>query len=242
VVVGFADITDPELTAPVICHALGLAERPELTPAQRLQGYLRDRELLLVLDNLEQLAPGVMVLGELLAGCPGVRMLVTSRVPLQLSGEQQYEVPVLDHEDAIELFTVRAKAVAPGVRVDRDVASAICERLDRLPLAIELAAARTKLFSRGRSLIGSTVGCPCSAAVRATHRGASAPCRRQSTGATACLPRRSSVCTCGFRCLPAAARRRPPRPSATPSLTRWEPWSIAAFCARVMVATGCSRR
>ena len=118
--VGFADITDPDLIAPAICQAIGLAEQPDLTPPQRLEGYLCDRELLLVLDNLEQLAPGTGVLGELLAGCPGVRMLVTSREPLHLAGEQQYEVPVLDPEDAIELFAARAWAVAPSLVIERE--------------------------------------------------------------------------------------------------------------------------
>ena len=144
---GFADLTDPELIAPAICQALGLAEQPDLTPAQRLEGYLRDRELLFVLDNLEQLTTGVGVFGELLARCPGVRMLVTSREPLHLASEQQYEVPVLDLEDAIELFTARAKTVAPSLVIERETAAAVCERLDRLPLAIELAAARTKALS-----------------------------------------------------------------------------------------------
>ena len=145
--VGCADLTDPGLIAPAICQALGLAEQTDLTPPQRLEEYLRDRELLLVLDNLEQLTPGVGVLGELLAGCPGVRMLVTSREPLHLAGEQQYEVPVLDREDAIELFVARAGAVASNLVIERETAAAVCERLDRLPLAIELAAARTKALS-----------------------------------------------------------------------------------------------
>ncbi len=145
--VGFADITDPELIAPVICQALGIVEQQDLTPSQRLEGYLRDRELLLVLDNLEQLTAGVGVLGELLAACPGVRMLVTSREPLHLAGEQQYEVPVLNPEDAIELFTARARSVAPSLTVERESVGAVCERLDRLPLAIELAAARTRVLS-----------------------------------------------------------------------------------------------
>jgi predicted ATPase/DNA-binding SARP family transcriptional activator len=145
--VGFADLTDPRLIAPAICQAIGLAEQPDLTPAQRLEGYVRDRELLFVLDNLEQLTTGVGVLGELLAGCQGVRMLVTSREPLHLAGEQQYEVPVLDPEEAIELFTARARAVAPNLVIERQTAAAVCEQLDRLPLAIELAAARTKALS-----------------------------------------------------------------------------------------------
>lgn len=146
-VVAFADITDPELIAPAIGQTLGLTEQPGLTPAQRLERYLRGRELLLVLDNLEQLTPGVGVLGELLAGCPAVRMLVTSREALHLAGEQQYEVPVLEPEDAIELFVARAGAVAPNLVIERETAGAVCERLDRLPLAIELAAARTKVLT-----------------------------------------------------------------------------------------------
>jgi predicted ATPase len=150
--VRFADVTDPRLIAPVICQTIGLVEQPEVTPAQRLEGHLRDREVLLVLDNLEQLAAGTGVLGQLLAGCPGVRMLVTSREPLHLAGEQQYEVPVLDLGDAIELFSARAKAVAPSLIFERETLGAVCERLDRLPLAIELAAARTKILSPAQIL------------------------------------------------------------------------------------------
>jgi predicted ATPase/DNA-binding SARP family transcriptional activator len=150
--VGFADLTDPGLIAPVICQALGIGEQPDLAPAQRLQEYLGDRELLLVLDNLEQLTAGVGVLAELLAGCPGVRILATSREPLRLAAEQRYEVSVLDPEDATELFIARAKAVAPSLTIEREPAVAVCERLDRLPLAIELAAARTTVLSPAEML------------------------------------------------------------------------------------------
>jgi predicted ATPase/DNA-binding SARP family transcriptional activator len=145
--VGFADISDPELIIPTVCQALELAEQPDLTPERQLQAWLREREMLLVLDNLEQLTAGSAVLSELLAGCPGLTVLVTSREPLHLGGEQQYEVPVLDPADAIELFTSRARAVASRLNVEPELAGPICERLDRLPLAIELAAARTKVLS-----------------------------------------------------------------------------------------------
>ena len=145
--VGFGDLTDPELIAAVLCQALEIVQHPDLTPAQRLQQYLHDRELLMVLDNLEHLTAGVEVLGDLLAACPGLKILATSREPLHLVGEQQYQVPVLEPEDAIELFISRARAVAPSLTVDRQSAGAVCERLDRLPLAIELAAARTKVLS-----------------------------------------------------------------------------------------------
>ena len=145
--VAFADITDPELIVPTICHALGLDEQPGLTPDRQLRGLLRERELLLVLDNLERLTEGTLVLGEVLASCQGLRMIATSREPLQLAAEQLYEVPVLEPSDAIELFTSRAVAVASRLTVDPEIAGQICERLDRLPLALELAAARTKMLA-----------------------------------------------------------------------------------------------
>ena len=144
---GFADTTDPQLIAPRICHALGLAELPDVSSTHRLIGWLQNRELLLVLDNLEHLVDGSTVLGELLASCPGLVLLVTSREPLHLAGECQYDVPVLADEEAIELFIARVQAVMPRLTVDSTLALRICERLDCLPLAIELAAARTKTLS-----------------------------------------------------------------------------------------------
>ena len=145
--VGFGDVTDPELIAPTICETLGLVEPPGLAPVALLEHWLGDQTLLLVLDNLEQLGEGAAVLGELLAACPGLTLLVTSREPLHLAGEHQYEVPVLANMEAIELFIARSQAVAPHFEVDPAVAAMICERLDCLPLAIELAAARTKALS-----------------------------------------------------------------------------------------------
>ncbi len=145
--VGLADVADPELIAPTICEALEVAEQPGLTAAQCLKSWLRDHERLLVLDNLEQLATGAAVLAELLASCPGLALLTTSREPLHLAGEQQYEVPVLEREDAIELFISRVRAVTPLLSIEVELAREICERLDRLPLAIELAGARAKILS-----------------------------------------------------------------------------------------------
>ena len=132
--------------------------------------------------------PGAGVLGELLAGCRGVRMLVTSREPLRLAGEQQYEVPVLDPEDAIELFIARATAVAPGLIIERETAAAVCERLDRLPSRSSSPPPEPRRSRRPRSLIGSSAACRPLPAVRATRRGASKRFRRRSTGATNCSP------------------------------------------------------
>ena len=150
--VGFADITDRELIVPTICQTLGLAEQPVVTPVRRLGQWLGQRQVLLVLDNLEQLADGSAVLAEVLRACPGVTLLATSREPLHLAGEQQYEVPVLEPGDAVALFDSRTQAVVPGVIVHPKLADAICARLDYLPLAIELAAARTKALAPGEIL------------------------------------------------------------------------------------------
>jgi predicted ATPase/DNA-binding SARP family transcriptional activator len=147
--VAFADIADPDLIVPTISQALELAETGGLAPLQKLEQWLSGRQALLVLDNLEQLADGSAVLAELLGACPGVTLLVTSREPLHLAGEQQYEVPVLEPEDAVALFESRTQAVVPGLIVHPKLADAICARLDYLPLAIELAAARTKALAPG---------------------------------------------------------------------------------------------
>ena len=150
--VAFADITDPELIVPTISQTLDLAEQAGLSPVPRIQQWLGERRVLLVLDNLEQLADGSRVLAKLLSACPGLTLLVTTREPLHLAGEQQYEVPVLEPEDAVALFESRTQAVVPGLVVHPKLSDAICARLDYLPLAIELAAARIKALAPGEIL------------------------------------------------------------------------------------------
>jgi predicted ATPase/DNA-binding SARP family transcriptional activator len=150
--VGFADISDPELIVPTISVTLELADEGGLAPLRRLEQWLSDRQVLLVLDNLEQLADGSTVLAEMLSACPGLTLLATSREPLHLAGEQQYEVPVLEPDDAVALFDSRTQAVVPGLIVHPKLAGAICARLDYLPLAIELAAARAKALAPGEIL------------------------------------------------------------------------------------------
>jgi predicted ATPase/DNA-binding SARP family transcriptional activator len=145
--VSLANTVDPGLIAATMIQALGLADEPGLSPVQRLEAWLKDREVLLLLDNVEQLAQDTSMLGELLAVCPGVTVLATSREPLHLAGERQYDVPVLVGEEAVALFSARAESVAAARNIDAAVAGAICDRLDCLPLAIELAAARIKAFS-----------------------------------------------------------------------------------------------
>jgi predicted ATPase/DNA-binding SARP family transcriptional activator len=160
VFVDLSSVRDPELLGPSIAQELGLAEG--VTPVgETLAEHLRGRSMLLLLDNLEQLVPDVEPVAELLAAAPRLRALATSRAPLRLAGEHEYPVPPLalpgegaDFEglvanDAVRLFAARARAVDPGFELDDDNAAAVarvCERLDGLPLAIELAAARSKLL------------------------------------------------------------------------------------------------
>lgn len=156
-------IEDPDLVGPAILAALGLREAANEAPAVRLIDHLRDKHLLLLLDNFEQVLPAAGLVGELLKGCPGLSVMVTSRAALHLYGEREYAVPplalpkaeagldpaTLSQYEAVALFVQRAAAVRPDFQLTTANAAAvaeICSRLDGLPLAIELAAARVKLL------------------------------------------------------------------------------------------------
>ena len=162
--VGLAPIADPELVLPTIAQTLAVREQPGQSIAQGLSQFLSERTLLLLLDNFEQVIETATAVAGLLAEAPNVRLLVTSREPLRVPGEQEYPLeplPVpeprdrLDAEnlsefDAVALFIERALAVRPEFAITNDNAPAvaeICARLDGLPLAIELAAARLRLLS-----------------------------------------------------------------------------------------------
>jgi predicted ATPase/class 3 adenylate cyclase len=145
--VSLAPVRDWELVVPSIAQTLGLREQPGESVLETLTEYLRDRELLLLLDNFEQVLPAAPALSGLLASAPGLNVLVTSRTPVRLSAERTYTVPPLERTESVSLFAERARAAAPDFSLTddnvRDVAE-ICERLDGLPLAIELAAARVR--------------------------------------------------------------------------------------------------
>lgn len=137
-----AAVRAPELVLPAVAQALDLAE------TEALPSYLREREVLLLLDNFEHVLPAAADIAQLLAECASAKVVVTSREPLHLSGEQEYAVPALQEREAVALFVRRARAAQADFAVDGDVAvvEGICAELDRLPLAIELAAARVKIF------------------------------------------------------------------------------------------------
>jgi predicted ATPase/class 3 adenylate cyclase len=147
--VNLAALTDPELVLPVVAQTLAVREQPGETLLETLSGHLAGRRLLLLLDNFEQIAEAATALSVLLAHTAELKLLVTSRAPLHLSGEREYAVPPLAAQEAVSLFADRAQAVKGSFSLDgnRPVVEEICRRLDYLPLAIELAAARVKLLS-----------------------------------------------------------------------------------------------
>lgn len=161
--VALAPLKDPDQVLAAIVQALGAREQPGVSPVEQLYALLKPRRMLLVLDNFEQVVAAGPAVGALLAATPGVKALVTSRETLKLYGEQEYPVPsmglpqpgqILPVErlaqiEAVRLFIERAQAVRPDFAVTAETApliAEICIRLDGLPLAIELAAARSKLF------------------------------------------------------------------------------------------------
>ena len=161
--VALATITDPAQVPSAIAEPLGVKETAEQPLLESLKSYLRHKHLLLVLDNFEQVLEGAPVVAELLAACAKLKVLATSRIPLRLYGEQEYPVPplavpdprvlpplkVLTQYEAVRLFVERARAIKPEFAVTNKSAPAvaeICARLDGLPLAIELAAARVRVL------------------------------------------------------------------------------------------------
>jgi len=143
-------IDDPLLVPPTIAQALGLKLTGDRPAREVIVERLRERPTLLVVDGFEQVASARLVLSELVAAAPDLVVVVTSRAVLRLSGEREYPVRPLDQSYAVRLFVEHARGL--GYRFEPDgsdfvAVAEICERLDGLPLAIELAAARTQLLS-----------------------------------------------------------------------------------------------
>jgi predicted ATPase len=145
--VPLAPLRDPALALATVAQAVQVSAQPGTGLADALAQALLGRRTLLVLDNAEHLLPDLArELAALLAQCPTLRLLVTSRERLQLQAEQVYAVPSLASDEAVGLFLARAAASGAHVVADDDVRE-LCARLDDLPLAIELAAARTRSLS-----------------------------------------------------------------------------------------------
>ncbi len=148
--VPLAPLREPRSVLRTVAQVLEVQELPGRQVEEHLQDWLAERQTLLVLDNFEHVVAAAPFVAQLLAAGPRVKILVTSRVTLHLYGEHEYPVPTLGPAAAVELFEQRARAVQPGfdlATADAAAVEAICDALDRLPLAIELAAAKVKLFS-----------------------------------------------------------------------------------------------
>jgi predicted ATPase/DNA-binding XRE family transcriptional regulator len=163
VFVALAPLRDPEVVPSALAETLGVRDATDWALQQTLKHHLQDKQMLVVLDNFEHLLAATPLVAELLEACPELTVLATSRASLHLTGEHQFPVAplslpegtslgaveVLRYSPAVELFRQRAQAVTPDFELTAANASAvarICQRLDGLPLAIELAAARVKVF------------------------------------------------------------------------------------------------
>jgi predicted ATPase/Tfp pilus assembly protein PilF len=161
--IDLAPLRDPDLLAFTIAQTLGLREETSRSMDETLKEYLRNRQMLLVLDNFEQIVAAASIVAEFLTTCPKVKVLVTSREVLHVRGEHEYPVPTLavpdlrhlpsmerlSHYAAVSLFIQQAITSKPKFVINNDNAPAvaeICHRLDGLPLAIELAASRIGLL------------------------------------------------------------------------------------------------
>ena len=161
--VGLAPLMDPGLVVPTVARSLGVRESERQTPREGLRAHLRDKRLLLVLDNVEHLLKAAPEVSGLIESCPSVTVLVTSRAPLRVRGEHEYAVPPLElpastRDVRVEevlgspsgrLFVERARAVSPNFSLTEANAAAvasICWRLAGIPLALELAAGKAKFL------------------------------------------------------------------------------------------------
>ncbi|MEO8288697.1 MAG: LuxR C-terminal-related transcriptional regulator [Chloroflexota bacterium] len=161
--VALAPVRDPQVVLPTIAQALGLKEELNLPLIDRVKAFLRERNILMVLDNFEQVMPAASLIVDLLSTCPQLKLLVTSREILHLCSEHHFPVAPLAFPDpnnlppldslsnypAVGLFLQRAQAIIPDMAMNPATILAVvqvCARLEGLPLAIELAAARVKVL------------------------------------------------------------------------------------------------
>jgi predicted ATPase/class 3 adenylate cyclase len=144
-----APVTDPEVVPLELARVLGIEEPPTQPIIEALKAGLAGRRTLILFDNFEHVGAAASLLADLLAACPRLKLLVTSREPLRIAAERQYPVPPLPESDAVMLFVERARAVRPHFELTDETApivAEICERLDGLPLGVELAAAWSKVL------------------------------------------------------------------------------------------------
>jgi transcriptional regulator with XRE-family HTH domain len=268
VLVDLAPLRDGRLVAAAVARALGVREACRRSARELLVDHLREKQLLLVLDNFEHLLGAAPLVAELLAGCAELTVLVTSRSALRLRSEHQFIVAPLGGAEpnqpletiaaapAVQLFVERVQAIEPEfalTSVNAGDVARICRHLDGLPLALELAAARMGVLQPG--LLLRRLEHRLSSLTRGAadiYPSASARWATRWRGATTCWSLPTSCCSVAWRCLSEAGRWRRPRPCAPRqvgwtrkrSWTEWRAWSAAASCSPSTASLGfaCWRR
>ena len=216
-----APITHPDMVPLTVARALGLPDQPGRSITETLLRSVRDRRLLVVLDNCEHLLEASAALvNDVLAGCSRVTILATSREPLIVAGEVNWQVPSLSLADeAVELFTDRARRARPDFAVTDDnteTVTEICRRLDGMPLAIELAAARVRALSLDEIVDSLHDRFRCSPVALAQRCAASRHCAPRSTGRMRCSPSPNESCFAAWPYSWAASTSMLPKPSQAP--------------------------
>ena len=225
--VDLAALRDPALVLGTIGQTLGAKDG--------LAEHIAEREMLLLLDNLEQVVEAAPELAALVERCPNLRLLATSRERLRIRGEVEYQVLPLAESDAVELFSARARA-------DPDeTIRALCRALDNLPLALELAAARASVLSPQQVLDRLARRLDLLKGGRDADAD-SKPSGRRSPGATSSSRQTSSASSRALRSSAAAAPSRLPRRSSRPTSTSFSRLSTRASSASRMSGIRCSRR
>ena len=222
--VPLASLADPDRLIATIATTLGLRERVDASPEEVLVGHVGSKRTLLVLDNLEQLLPAAATpVARLCASAPSLSIVATSREPLRVSGEHEYFVAPLVDDDAVALFVERAQAVTPGLELTEEqgrTVEQICARLDRLPLALELAAARLRILTLTDLLSRLERRLPLLTGGGATRLSGNAPCKRRSRGATTSWTRRRSGYSNACRSSAVVRLSAPPPKCVAPTLMR----------------------
>ncbi|MEO5900347.1 MAG: BTAD domain-containing putative transcriptional regulator [Ilumatobacteraceae bacterium] len=231
VFVELAALQDPNLVVSAIATALGVAESSEGSPAAAVASWIGPRKLLLVVDNFEHVIDAAAELTRLLSSASRLTMLVTSRRVLHLTGEHVVPLSPLLIDDAMELFHERAAERGSTVPADgAGAVRAVCARLDCLPLAIELAAARAAMLTPDELLSGSPAKCPSWESDRAMLRPVNARSSKRSAGAPSCSQPGSGKRWLAVPCSPADAPSQQQKSSARQGSPCSRSWSIPACC------------
>jgi class 3 adenylate cyclase len=216
-IVDLSAVTDPALVPSSIAASLGVRKEPGADLLDTLAGHFRDRDLLLVLDNLEHVVEAAPAVDRLLEAAPRLRILATSRIPLHLSGEHEYlvgplplpdparrgDLDVLTTSESVRLFVERAASVRRDFSITEENAAAVAEivrRLDGLPLAIELAAGRVKMLSAQALLERLEHRLPLLTGGRRDVPERQRTCVERSSGATTSWSRRNGGCSPDWPC------------------------------------------